>query len=57
MRTHYIPAFTVFDGVLQRAVCGEFITTAQHSAEPTCPACAQWFIDLDKQPAVSVDEV
>lgn len=38
--THWIPPFTrrLADGT-QVAFCGQFVTEAEHSTEPTCPNC------------------
>lgn len=37
--THYIPAFTERNGHQQRTVCGTWIRSNAHSAEPTCAEC------------------
>lgn len=40
--THYIPAFTTRYHGQQRAVCGEYVSQARHSVEPTCQPCAAY---------------
>jgi hypothetical protein len=57
MVTHYIAAFTSFDGLRQMAVCGLPVLAAQHSAEPTCYRCQEWFKAIEREPAVKPAEV
>jgi hypothetical protein len=52
MSTHYIPYFTIERSLAYnpsgrpfrrlQAVCGTFIDLADHTVEPTCPACQTW---------------
>lgn len=43
MDSHYLPYFTDRrrDGT-QLAACQSWVTMADHSTEPTCPACRAW---------------
>lgn len=43
-QTHYIPPFTRINGRKQEAVCGAWITTKEHSNEPTCTKCYGWLL-------------
>ncbi len=42
MTSHYIPAFTDINGKQQRAACGEWVYSSQHSCEPACLGCQTW---------------
>lgn len=44
MTTHYLPPFLIVHGRQQQAACGAWVRKAQHSTEPTCPACSAYLM-------------
>ncbi len=56
--THYIPAFAAVWGVRERAICGDYVFSADHALEPTCPRCKGLISDEEKASAtVDISEV
>ncbi len=49
--THYIPAFTERNGRQQRAACGAWAYSSEHSTTPDCLGCQTWLtkdaVELD----------
>lgn len=39
---HYLPSYTLVDGVRQQAACGQYILPSQHSTEPSCEQCLDY---------------
>lgn len=52
--THYVPAYAPVWGVRERAICGDYVFSADHSLEPTCPHCKAL---IDKEGTQHLDEV